>query len=482
MNNPSSASFGRTPLDDLTRLVSVGCDAETLGQCEALANKVVELLAVRGSLHPEGRALVLERVLTDVAREQRTIALDGLESVNLSEYLKMPAFRVAAAAELLNLTDEAAFLKVRVSRCKQFDVSWEELKTRPHNRKWPSGYLRAALWIGMMSARSVEPKRKNQPILLKELLSAVQSYLTENTESREATEERRRSREAIKKLIIRNLDSLPAEPTTRESGQLLAAIDDAPLSGSGDRDVLSTTLEQPPQSNSRTASNTLHEPPNRRESTEEGESVREQASDSRIHIWRRTSSATAGGRKTVVVSIAGALLALSVVIISWSMGNGESSVSGKGRELPASGNQASTGKPVLDGQPCLAGIKPDGDEPEVLDFQLPSGTTSTPCPKSVLVPITESTRKRPQVSRYAIQSGATTFHATLHVSSPFGASVEFKASTDNSSETHTISTGEEKEVSIPVAGAQTVELTTTIRDVGGEAVGYAVWGNAQFLP
>ncbi|MFK4102905.1 hypothetical protein ACI2L1_23025 [Streptomyces sp. NPDC019531] len=457
----------------LTRLAEVGVKSpQALEQSSGLERLFLALLGVDGRLSYGSRRVVLEELLSRVADDARRRSLRRTAESPFVKQREESIFQVAAAGEILGLTDEESFKEKYEKWCgsKSYEKISQELKNKGNEGSRRGRQVRAGVWF----ERSRSCVRGIEKDLIKAFESELETYIVAH-------------RKELKVFVTDHLESAvassvpPAGFATARGSRSLAETADALLLDSGDRDVLCTTPEQPPQSNSRTASNTLHELPNRREPADEGESGREQASDSRIHIWRQTRD-IAGIRKTVAVFIAGALLALTIVIISWSVGNGESSVSGKGPEMPASGNQASTGKPVLDGQPCLAGIKPEGDEPEVLDFQLSNGTTSTPCSKSVLVPITESTRKRPQVSRYAIQSGANTFHATLHVSSPFGASVEFKASTNNSSETHTISTGEEKEVSIPVAGAQTVELTTTIRDVDGKAVGYAVWGNAQFLP
>ncbi|MFF5498966.1 hypothetical protein [Streptomyces aquilus] len=458
---------------ELTRLAKVGVKSpQVLEQCSSLERLFLALVGGNGCLSYGSRHVVLEKLLSRVADDARVLSLRAMAENPFIKQSEEHIFKVAAAAELLGTINEAAF-KVKNEKWKRPDAGWtweKELRNKENKPPRRQRQLRAGVWIEQ-SRSSIERKEKQ---LIAAFESALRTYVASH-------------REELKVFVADHLESAagnaasPGGPIVRESGQLLAVIDEKSPSGSDDRDAPCTTPERPPQSNSRTYSNAPGELSDRRESVGDGETGRQQVWDSRIRIWRQFR-AIFGGRKAVAVFTAGVLLALSIVIIPWPVGNGQSSVSDKGSEVPASGKQSSTGIPMLDGQPCLAGMQPDGDEPEVLDFQLPSGATSTPCPKSILFPITESTRKRSQVSQYAIQSGANIFHATLHVSSPFGASVEFKASTDNSSETHTLSAGEEKEVSIPVAGAQTVKLTTTIRDVGGEAVGYAVWGNAQFLP
>jgi hypothetical protein len=235
MNHPSPALSRDTPLDDLKRLVRTHCSAVTLGECEALANKVVELLEVGGSLRPEGRIQILKRILADVTGEQRKIALNMLEETSLDQAAKSPAFQVAAAGELLWITDEAAFSEVHSIRSVQLQTTWRDLRTQRDNKKFSAAYQRAALWIGLKSARSVAPDRK-QPKLLEALLTAICSYLTEEADSPAANEQRKKNREALRRLVSKNLETLSAdtEPSPKKQQDAVEKIQ-IPRNGIGGR-------------------------------------------------------------------------------------------------------------------------------------------------------------------------------------------------------------------------------------------------------
>ncbi|WP_330266279.1 hypothetical protein [Streptomyces griseorubiginosus] len=197
-------------MDDLTRLVKMGCDAATLRECDALAIEVAELLGVHGPLRPEGRALVLQRLLADVTREQRGIALGSLKEISKEDAARSEPFLVAAAGELLGLVDENSFIRVRDVRCFQFSTTWRDLQRNRDNRKQPLAYLRAMLWVGRKCARTAAPDRK-QPVLLGTLLSAVRAYLTEDASNPAATEQRKKNREILKQLVGNGLETLPVE-------------------------------------------------------------------------------------------------------------------------------------------------------------------------------------------------------------------------------------------------------------------------------
>jgi len=170
-----SVTAERTPDEDLAYLARVGVSHVALESCQGLASMVQGDLKL-GPLAVGRRVNLLEIVLTTVLRDSREAALLELGTTK-HKARKVDAFQVAAAGELLRMTDEQAFSKVLAVRLVQHETTWSEMmknvgKSGPAT-EWQ---LRAAQWLGWKNIGGMSKKRVE---LLAALLVALRVYLTD---------------------------------------------------------------------------------------------------------------------------------------------------------------------------------------------------------------------------------------------------------------------------------------------------------------
>lgn len=167
----------RTALEDLAYLVQVGASEATLLECQGLASMVLEeLRASEEGVTPGRKAGLLKEVLSAIADEQRRLAFSQVQQIPTSrECAEITCFRVAAAAELIRLTDEAVFEPFKQHRCEQFTSTWAEL-LRAAGKRGPATerQLRAAFWLGGRSARTGFLFQQQAPAVLE---AAIRGHL-----------------------------------------------------------------------------------------------------------------------------------------------------------------------------------------------------------------------------------------------------------------------------------------------------------------
>lgn len=170
MNNQTA----RTLQEDLARLAEVGVSAVALEQCEALASVIAKKLGSYTNIHPDGRGPLLQRILEDVVREHQQRAVDQREEVTKEGAKEVASFQIAAAAELLGMTDRHLFEIVVDLRERQSGESWSALQGKRHNQgRTKQRELRASIWIGAVSAKTGHRYRL---LLFATLESAIKSY------------------------------------------------------------------------------------------------------------------------------------------------------------------------------------------------------------------------------------------------------------------------------------------------------------------
>jgi hypothetical protein len=100
------ASAGnRTAGEDLAFLVAEGLRDSNLEHCVGLGEIVLHELSFSESISPGTRIILLIKVLPGTISEQRLEAFEQREEGTYRSAAKKPAFQVAAAGELLGLTD-----------------------------------------------------------------------------------------------------------------------------------------------------------------------------------------------------------------------------------------------------------------------------------------------------------------------------------------------------------------------------------------
>jgi hypothetical protein len=168
--------------DAATKLASMaaaeqGMDSSKLATARALERLVLEELGVTVHLTEGTRVTLLRTALVETIAAARRQARADFEGHRPRQAMTIGSFQVTAAGELLGITDEGDFLQIRDERCRILEASWEEL-IDCNKHKGPVGRrrLRAALWIGLKSGRSVE--RNHQPALRRPLESALRGYVS----------------------------------------------------------------------------------------------------------------------------------------------------------------------------------------------------------------------------------------------------------------------------------------------------------------
>ncbi|MFJ9781071.1 hypothetical protein ACIRSS_15890 [Amycolatopsis sp. NPDC101161] len=166
----------RTPEEDLAYLARVGASRIALESCQGLASMVQGELEL-GPLAVGRRVNLLEAILNAVLRDSREAALAGLGTTTHHKARQVDAFRVAAAGELLQMTDEEAFSKILAVRLEQHETTWSKMmekvgKSGPATER----QLRAAQWMGWKNTGGMSRKRVE---LLAALLVALRVHLAD---------------------------------------------------------------------------------------------------------------------------------------------------------------------------------------------------------------------------------------------------------------------------------------------------------------
>ncbi|WP_237309696.1 hypothetical protein [Streptomyces sp. AMCC400023] len=157
----------RTALDDLKRLADVGVTDASLEGCLGLEQVLLTGVAVDGALAEGGRITVLDTVLRRVSVDAMRQSLARRNEKPLVDQLGESTFQVAAAAELLGISDEAAFSLKRQS-WRPNDAEWRIEEKKEENRgSRGQRQLRAGVWVEKSS--STIKRRKG------ELLAAFES-------------------------------------------------------------------------------------------------------------------------------------------------------------------------------------------------------------------------------------------------------------------------------------------------------------------
>jgi hypothetical protein len=166
----------KTPREDLAYLIKEGVSETTLIECRGLISMVFEELGVSQESVTLGRqANLLLEVLSRIADENRQQA-SAQRELRRDRAAATSCFQIAAAAELLRLTDEAAFEDFKQFRCGQFATTWTKLLENPDNRgEVAERQLRAAFWLGRMSSATGERFQRHVPRIFE---VAIRKYLT----------------------------------------------------------------------------------------------------------------------------------------------------------------------------------------------------------------------------------------------------------------------------------------------------------------
>ena len=170
-----------TPRSDLSGLVETGVTWTALDTCQGLASLVLKELRIEGTVPLDVMTKLLDLILRRVVDHQRQLALAQLRNPDLRpgqyEATETPCFQVAAAAELLQLTDKESFNQVEQIRIKHVGGTFSKLLEKS-DKKGPTAQrrLRAAIWIGAGSERTTASDR-NGPKLIDALESAIREYL-----------------------------------------------------------------------------------------------------------------------------------------------------------------------------------------------------------------------------------------------------------------------------------------------------------------
>ena len=177
MQDDNGADSVTTAADDLVRLANAsdGASDSGLEVSAGLEVLVLEELDVAAPVTKGVRIALLRAALTQTIAHARKQALEVFEEYRTRQSTMIGSFQVAAAGELLGVTDEREFLAIRDERCDYLETTWADLIERDEH-KGPVGRrrLRAALWIGLKSGRTVE--KRHQPVLLRELEAALKAY------------------------------------------------------------------------------------------------------------------------------------------------------------------------------------------------------------------------------------------------------------------------------------------------------------------
>lgn len=174
-DNDHEASGWRSANADLTHLVTEGISSDVLESCQGLEYSIRWELGLREPLEPGVRIRLLDKILSTVIEEQRREAFDRRNEGTFRTAAGWPANQVAATGELLGLTDDRQWQQVRDLRCRELGETWDALRARagPDAER----RLRAMLWIGFSSARTIE---RAEPGLVHALESAVRKYARTN--------------------------------------------------------------------------------------------------------------------------------------------------------------------------------------------------------------------------------------------------------------------------------------------------------------
>ncbi|MFM9590282.1 hypothetical protein ACKI1J_14390 [Streptomyces scabiei] len=152
----------RTALEDLTHLARATVTERSLEECSSLVQMFMNELGGFESLSDGGRIKTLNYVLSAVASEARRGSLQGTES----------AFQVAAAAELMGLSDAEEFQRKRAGYIRDA-ATWERMLDENNRGAKGERQLRAGVWI---KTGAQGPKRK-ESVLLSAFESAFKVYV-----------------------------------------------------------------------------------------------------------------------------------------------------------------------------------------------------------------------------------------------------------------------------------------------------------------
>jgi len=175
MDDQTAAISLSTARRDLERLVMEGTTLVALEGCRGLARMVFDHLGIQEPISSGGHATFLQEVLKNVIDEHMQHAIKRLRELPLRNAGHDPSFQVAAAGELLRITNQELFDEVISRRKPMISETWSELRNKPHNQGVAEEFqLRAAIWVGAKSARTGE---RRQDKFLDALESAIKVYI-----------------------------------------------------------------------------------------------------------------------------------------------------------------------------------------------------------------------------------------------------------------------------------------------------------------
>ncbi|WP_143202416.1 hypothetical protein [Amycolatopsis sp. CB00013] len=213
---------GERQMKTCPNLARLSASRIALESCQGLASMVQDELKL-GPLAVGRRVNLLDTVLNAVLHDSREAALAGLNTTTQHKARQVDAYQVAAAGELLQLTDEAAFSKVLAVRCKQHGTTWSEMMEKV-GKGGPATVrqLRAAQWLGWKNIGGMSRKRVE---LLAALLVALRVHLADEEV---ASALRTQFADDVESAAKKSDDDIPSSATADEKATTFVRMTDAP--------------------------------------------------------------------------------------------------------------------------------------------------------------------------------------------------------------------------------------------------------------
>ncbi len=202
---------------DVERLVAEGISEDRLASCRELAEAMRLELGLAEPLSTGGRIVLLRTVLTAVVEQARREALASKEQFTHEESGRERAFRIAAAGELLRISDPGNTFDA----IQDYRRQGKSLPSNTTGSARQRAKLRAALWLGATATKTAERlEERVAPVLT----AAMASYAREQRSAlRALLDEDMPTEEAADDTAVSN-GAEPAEPASWRQRYVWAGI------------------------------------------------------------------------------------------------------------------------------------------------------------------------------------------------------------------------------------------------------------------